>query len=534
MMTSAGPPRAPALSAEAMVVANHHAVSSAGFTVLRAGGNAIDATLAMAAISWLVLPGQCGVGGDAFAVVREPDGRVWTVGGSGYGPDGATPNFYREQAFAAIPLSGPLAVAAPGAIAAIAAMHGRGATLSLEQLWAPAITAAGRGIACTAKTRADILDHEPQLRVDDGTASMFLRNGRAPEIGQRLTYPDLAGSMRTLAHEPSSLYTGTLAEQAVAALVASGAPFSGEEWAATGQALVGPAITGRYGSLAVHVTPPPSPGWMLLQQAALCEGALAGMPWLDAEAVNLLACAARQAFRDRWELCGSDTEAWRALLQPAAIASTRAQLTRPELSAFDAAADGDTTSTVVVDHDGRAVSFIQSLALTFGAHVTVPGTGIVLNNRLGRGSYLADGHPNEVRPRRRPLHTLNAWLATDDRNRLVHIGNTPGGDGQVQWNMQVLSHLVDHGLDPQEAVSAPRFSVYPGSDANTIGEPDELICESRLSAEVVATLASRGHRIRSVGPWQGGGGALAVSIDHRLGYLSGGADPRQEGVALGV
>lgn len=533
-MTSGAAPRAPVLSPEAMVAANHTAVSSAGSAVLRTGGNAIDATLAMAAISWLVLPGQCGIGGDAFAIIREPDGRVWTVGASGFGPDGGTPGFYREQGLAAVPLSGPLAVAAPGAIAAIAAMHAAGATRSLEELWEPAMSAAVRGISCTAKTRGDILDHETQLRADDGTASMFLRSGRAPEIGQRLAYPDLARSMRVIGRDPSSIYTGALAEQAVAALTAGGAPFSGEEWAATGEALIGPAITHRYGSVTLHETPLPSPGWMLLQQAALCDGSLPSLEWLGADAVDLLACAARRAFRDRWERCGSDNDAWRGLLEPAAIASARAELGRRRVSVSGARAAGDTTSTVVVDAAGRAVSFIQSLALTFGAHVTIPGTGIVLNNRLGRGSYLLDVHPNSVRPRRRPLHTLNAWLATDDRNRLAHVGNTPGGDGQVQWNMQLISHLVDHGLDPQEAVSAPRFSVYPGSDADSIGADDELICESRLGDQVLAHLAGRGHRVRRVGPWDAGGGALVVSVDHRLGYVAGGVDPRQDGVALGA
>jgi gamma-glutamyltranspeptidase/glutathione hydrolase len=100
--------------------------------------------------------------------------------------------------------------------------------------------------------------------------------------------------------------------------------------------------------------------------------------------------------------------------------------------------------------------------------------------------------------------------------------------------MQLLSHLVDHGLDPAEAVSAPRFTVYPGSDANTIGAPDELICEARLGEPVLAALDAAGHRVRRVGPWAAGGGALVVSVDHALGCLSGAADPRQDGVALGV
>jgi gamma-glutamyltranspeptidase / glutathione hydrolase len=531
----AEPFRNAVLSAEHLVASSHPTVSAVGNRTLAAGGNAIDASLAMAAMSWLALPGQCGVGGDAFAIVREPDGTTWTVGGSGFGPDGGDPAYYREQGFTTLPLSGALAVAAPGALAALTALHARGASRTLAELWAPAIAAADRGLPCTAKTRADILDHETLLRLDDGTLDMFLRNGRAPQIGERLPQPELARSLRTLAEEPGALYQGALAEQAVEALVGDGAPFSGEEWAASGTPLVGPAIAGRYGPFVVHQTPLPTPGWMVLQQAALCDGTLPALPWLCADAVDLLASASRRAFRDRFAHCGSDTPAWTQLLEPETIRAARAELdARPgELATAGLDAHGDTTSMIAVDADGRAVSFIHSLAFTFGARVTIPGTGIVLNNRLGRGAYLIDGHPNEVRPRRRPLHTLNAWVVTSRDGALAHVGSTPGGDGQVQWNMQLLSHLVDHDLDPQEAVSAPRFTVSPGSDADSIGGPDELVCESRLGEDTLAGLRSRGHHVREIGGWQAGGSALIASADHERGCLIGGADPRQDGVVLG-
>ena len=410
------PQRNAVLTADYLVASSSPAVSGVGERVLADGGTAIDATLAMAAMCWLALPSQCGVGGDAFAIVREPDGSVWTVGGSGFGPDGGDSAFYRERGLAAVPVSGALAVAAPGGVAALSALHARGASRPLGELWAPAIAAAGGGLPCSAKNRADILDHEAILREDAGAERAFLRDGRAPQIGERLPQPELAHWIRRLAADPRDLYTGELAQRAVAALVEAGAPFSGDEWAASGEALVGPAITGRYGGLTVHATPLPTPGWMVLQQAALCDDALGDLPWLGAEAVGLLAAAARLAFRDRWERCGSDTDAWQALLEPDAIAAARVALGRPTAAA-GIRLDGDTTSTVAVDAEGRAVSFIHSLAFAFGAKVTVPDTGIVLNNRLGRGAYLVEGHPNEVRPRRRPLHTLNAWLATDDEGR---------------------------------------------------------------------------------------------------------------------
>jgi gamma-glutamyltranspeptidase/glutathione hydrolase len=224
------------------------------------------------------------------------------------------------------------------------------------------------------------------------------------------------------------------------------------------------------------------------------------------------------------------------LLAPDAIAEARQHIRDGQHGLVDAGLhpDGDTTSTVAVDSAGRAVSFIQSLAFTFGSRFSAPGTGIVLNNRLGRGAYLIDGHPNAVQPRRRPLHTLNAWLATDHAGRLRHVGNTPGGDGQVQWNMQLLYHVVDHGLDPQEAVSAPRFTVFPGSDADTIGQASEVRCEARIADTTLDRLRETGRIVKRIGPWDAGGGALVISVDHDLGCLSGGADPRQDGVMLGV
>jgi gamma-glutamyltranspeptidase/glutathione hydrolase len=524
------------LAGRFLVASGHHLVSAVGRDVLATGGTAIDATLAMAAVGWSALPGQCGVGGDAFAVVREPDGTVWTAGGSGFGPDGGTPEFYREQGLTALPLDGPLGVAAPGAVAALAELHARGATRSLAELWAPGVEAAEAGLPCTAKTRGDILDHERVLRRDPGTSRTFLRDGRAPQIGERIVQPELAATIRRLAADPDDLYRGRLAGQAVDALLAAGAPFSGDEWTATGRALTGPSITGRYRGLSVHQTPLPTPGWMVLQQAALADGVLADLGWGSAGWIDRLARGARRAFADRWATCGSDSDAWRALLDPAAVDAARAELAGGDARPVAAAApclDGDTTSTLAIDADGRAVSFIHSLAFTFGARFTVPGTGIVVNNRLGRGAYLVPGHPNEVRPRRRPLHTLNAWLVTDSDGRLRHVGNTPGGDGQVQWNMQLLSHLLDFDLDPQEAVSAPRFTVFPGSDADVVGRPAELVCESRVAAATVQQLAGLGHRVRVVGPWEGGGSALVATVDAARGCLLGGADPRLDAVALG-
>ncbi|NGN67306.1 gamma-glutamyltransferase, partial [Streptomyces sp. A7024] len=389
-------------------------------------------------------------------------------------------------------------MAVPGAPAALAALHAEGASRELSHLWAGAVRAAERGLPCTAKTRGDIVETAAALKGDAEAAGVLLPGGEAPAVGQRLPQPALARTLRELAADPGGFYTGAFAERAVAELRAMGAPFSGEEWALCGEVTPQPAITGSYGGgRTIHQTPLPTPGWMVLHQAALLNGRLGDLPWLGDEAIHLFAAAARLSFADRVERCSSDTEVWREALTAESLAEQWARISSGDLPrGYAGAADGDTTYLTAVDAEGRAVSLIHSLAFTFGSKTTLPGTGVLLNNRLGRGAYLIEGHPNAVQPRRRPLHTLNAWLVTDEADRLEHVGGTPGGDGQVQWNTQLLSHLIDHGLDPQAAVDAPRFTIHPGSDADVLGQPDELRAESRLGAETLAAVRGRGHEVR--------------------------------------
>jgi gamma-glutamyltranspeptidase/glutathione hydrolase len=528
------PQRPPALSAGGMVSSSHPAASFEGARVLAAGGNAVDATLAMAAITWLTLPGQCGIGGDAFAVVREPDGRVWTVGGSGFGPDGGTAEFYRDRGLSTIPLNGVLAVAVPGAPAALAALHADGASVALSELWEPAARMAENGPPCSAKTATDVHEALAAVRADPELAAIYAPAGAPPPVGERLHQPGLARTIRRLADDGTDFYTGEFADRAVAMLRAAGAPFSGDEWAAAAVAEPEPAIAGGYGDTTIHQTPLPTPGWMVLQQAALCDGAVGAGSWLGAEAIDRMARAARLAFQDRFALCGSDGSGPRDVLDPNRIGQQRQDLAAGTGALLPfAVRGGDTTCTVAVDADGRAVSFIHSLGFTFGAKVVVPGTGVVLNNRLGRGAYLIPGHPNEVAPRRKPLHTLNAWVATGAGGELLALGSIPGGDGQVQWNMQLISHLFDHGCDPAQAVSAPRFTVFPGSDADVVGRPDELRVEATVPEETRARLAAMGHRVVVQPAFGAGGSAQVIRRDER-GVLSGAADPRQEGVAIGV
>ena len=517
-----------------MVASAHPLVSLAGASALGSGGSAYDAALAMAGMAAVALPAMCGVGGDAFAVVHDGPRGTWTAYmGSGVGPDGADLGFFRDRGLRAIPIDGPLSVAVPGAVDCWDAVHRAGATRSLAELWAPAIAAARDGIAVTPRLHAEATEEADKLRRDAESHTVFLPGGAPPAVGSVVRQADLALTLATVAASPRSFYEGELAERCVAALRAGGAAFSGDEWTAH-RTLVDAPLRGSYGGLVLHTTLPPSPGYMIAQQAAVLDGVLRDREMLSADAVHLMAAAARRAFDDRWQSVGSEGDAWRALLRDDAIAGARASLLDGVVPLRAPMAGGDTTCFVAADAQGTVISMIQSIAFVWGSGVMMPGTGVLLNNRFGRGFYLDDTHPNRVRPRVHPMHTLTVWALADDAGRPLLAGGTPGGDGQVQWNVQLISHLLDHGLSLQAAIEAPRFTVWPGSDADVVGSPPELRCESRLGAATLDGLRARGHEVRVVGAWDGGGGAQLVAVDREHGTLRGGSDPRVDGCALAV
>lgn len=192
---------------------------------------------------------------------------------------------------------------------------------------------------------------------------------------------------------------------------------------------------------------------------------------------------------------------------------------------------GETSYFCVADGQGNAISFIHSLCGGWGSGVTAGETGIVLNNRAGRGFMLEAGHPNVIEGGKKTMHTLNAYLLMRD-GALMGVGGTPGGDRQPQWNVQVISNIVDHGMDVQQAVEAPRWESFPGTDEINVPKPFILQVESRHGTAVMDGLAALGHTIEDVGPW--GCRSMAQIITRAAdGTLAGGSDPRSGGIALG-
>lgn len=179
------------------------------------------------------------------------------------------------------------------------------------------------------------------------------------------------------------------------------------------------------------------------------------------------------------------------------------------------------------------VSLIQSVSAAFGSGIVAGDTGVVMNNRAGRGFTLDQSHPNVYEPGKRSMHTLNAYLISNGQGVPVLVGGTPGGDGQPQWNMQAIAGLIDAGYDVQTAIEQPRWTSWPGTDPSTIDNPFELRMEAQTDASIRADLSARGHKVVEQPAFNGGGAAQIIARDPETGVMIGGSDARVEGMALG-
>ncbi len=535
--------RSVALAQRGLVATDHALASTAGLRVLQEGGNAIDAAVSIAAALGVVMPMMAGIGGDTFITYYEASsGRVYTLLGSGAAPAGATPEFFAGGGYRTMPLRGMLAPSVPGAVDAMATALERWGSgrWSLARLLEPALQYAERGFPVTEKLAAWFEEGAAALAQYPSSARIYLPRGRAPRVGEVFVQADLGRSLRLIAEDgPRVLYDGRLAEQIAAYGRAHGGLLGAADLAAHRSEIAAPVAT-AYRDFVIHTTPPPSQGFVLLEMVnILADDDLGALPWGAPEAVHLTVEAKKLAFADRLAYVGDPRfvrNPLDRLLDPAygrerrrAINRTRALETVPPGTIHEHV--GETTAFVTADGDGNVASYITSLSSGFGCAEVVEGTGILLNNRAGRGFSLEPGHPNLIAPGKRTMHTLMAFLATRGGKPYLAWA-TRGGDGQAQWNFQVWSNIVHHGMNVQEAVERPRWLSVPASDPATITSPFELRMEAGFPAGSEEALRRLGHRVDS--PRPGAGGVQVIQIDAERSVYAGGSDPRADGCAIGV
>lgn len=511
-------------AANGIVASGHHLATAAGLAALQDGGTAADAAIAAAAVCAVVLPHRTAIGGDVFALVYDAGRRTVTAyNGSGAAPAAVDRERYRRG----YPDRGADLATVPGAAAAwsdIVDAHGR---LGLDRALGPAIGYAEDGFPVSDMLAAAIEAERDRLGADAECARTYLPRGRRPRPGEILQQPDLAATLRTVAASGATdFYRGSLAARIADGITALGGCLSEEDLGAHRTDRRDPIET-RYRGLRVIGQPPVTQGHVLLEELAIADGIdLRSMGWGTAEAIHTMVEIKKLAFADRDAHAGDPAQVRfdpSGLLTEAFVAARRRAIGGRASERVEAQAlPADTTYLAVVDRDGNAVSLIESVFSAFGAATMIPGTGILLNNRLS-GFSPDPRSPNALAPGKRPVHTLNTVIVLDGSS-LRYVYGTPGRQAQVQTNFQLASSLIDHELDVQVAIETPRWYHESGR---------ALGIESRFPDGVRKALAAKGHELELLGDWHEiTGGAQAVCVDDN-GVFSGGADPRREGYAAG-
>ena len=552
-MTAGRPwvPVPPARGTHGAVVAPHHLASAAGLSILRNGGSAVDAAIAANAVLAVVAPQSCGLGGDAFWLIWDAaTARQSALNGSGRAAAGIDAAALRRAGLESIPLRGPLAITVPGAVRSWGDAHARFGRLSQAQLLAPAIELAADGVPAAGAFIETVERAAPLIGEALGSDAPFLRvyrpDGRPWRPGERVRNPALAATLGILASDGfDAFHGGDVGERQARALATAGSAITVDDLRGHTSTWTEP-IGIDYRGVRVTTHPPNSSGIVALEILAIlarfeAPGATAFGPdgvtdpaWihLGIEATKL-AMADRDA--DLTDPASRDIPVDR-LSDPGYAASLAARID-PRRAARPIRATnppgGGTVYLAVVDRDGNAVSLIQSLYSTFGSGVLDPDTGILYQNR---GSYfsLDPRHPNTLAPGKRTLHTLlPGMLFRDGVAAPWVVAGAAGGDAQPQVHAQLVSALVDGGVDLRTAVSAPRWFVEP---AGHFDPPVEVRLEARHVPGIKAALEAVGHPVTDRAPFD-----PIFGQEHAIELVDGGpaapdgslmavTDPRSDGL----
>lgn len=550
----------PVLGTHGMVACAHYLATQAGLSILMQGGNAIDAAIAANAAMTVVSPSTCSAGGDLFILMWEAKTqKLHALNGSGRAPRAMTPELFASKRMKVIPERGPLSINVPGAVDGWFEALARFGSLPAETVFAPAIAFADEGMPVSPKLSNWLhLASENILKRWESSAGVYLPDGNVPRTGEILRQPHLARTYRLLAKEGRDVfYKGSIARTITDYVQQCGGVLSIEDMQQHRSDWVVPIST-TYRGYEVYEFPPNTQGIAALEMLNIVEAYdLRSLGYQSAEYLHLLLEAKKLAFADRDHYVSDPTfvdvpverllskdyaERLRARINPQRAATYR--------EAGPEEKEGDTMYLCVADKDGNVVSLIQSLFNGFGSGVVGGDTGVMLHNR---GSYfsLDPRHVNYLQPGKRTMHTLTPAMVMRDGVPYMAIG-TMGGDAQPQVHVQLLSAMIDFGMNVQQAIAAPRWRsgrmrmTGPGRAQETLqgqrsvdrqaeqGIAEVVMLERRFPNGVPLLLDLLGHRTIVKQEWDDSmGHAQAIVINPDTGVFEGAADPRCDGLALG-
>ncbi len=525
--------RSPVIAKKGMVATSQPLAAQAGLTMLQAGGTAVDAAIATAAMMTVVEPTSNGIGSDAFAIVWDGS-KLHGYNGSGRAPAGLTLDCVRTAGHTTMPASGWLSVTVPGAPRTWADLHQRFGKLDFAQVLAPAIATAREGYPVTPVIAGLWASGAGHQRLRKGPEyepwwDTFASEGRQPGAGDIWRSEAHARSLERIAATKSDdFYQGELAARIAEFAAETGGVITEADLAAHRGTWVEPIST-RYDGYEVHEIPPNGQGLAALMALNILEDEafqLARMPRESLKAYHLQIEAMKLAYADAHRYIADPEKAdvpIQGLLAKEYAARRRTLIgERAQARKAGEPQRGGTIYLCAADQAGMMVSYIQSNYNGFGSGVVVPGTGIALQNR-GFGFRLDESHPNVLAPGKRPYHTIIPAFLTKN-GRAVGPFGVMGGHMQPQGHVQVVLNTVDWEMNPQAALDAPRWMVTGGL---------EVLVEHAVGGDIVEGLQSLGHEVQ-VAPY-GAAGFGRGQIIWRLpnGALVAGSEPRADGCAAG-
>ena len=513
-----------------MVATSQPLATQVGLQVLQRGGNAVDAAIAVAAMLNVTEPMMTGIGGDMWAIVYwSRDGKVHGLNASGRAPKALTPEYFAQKGMKTVPVRGMEPITVPGAVDGWYTLLGQFGTMKMPDLLQPAIKYADEGYPVMEKASEDWEEVVDVLKRDPSASATYLVNGEAPKPGDIFKNPHLANSLRQLASGGrDAYYNGPIGRAIVDYCQKHGGFLTMEDFAGQHSEWIAP-ITTNYRGYDVYEMPPNGQGLTVLLALNILEGIdLASMKQKPDVYYHTLIETMKLAFADRnryiadpkfakvpvSQLLSKEYAAKRrALIKPDSV------LTSPP--AGDIQMNSETTYFTIVDKDHNMVSFINSLYEHFGSGIVAGDTGIVLHDR-GAGFSLDPNSPNLIAPGKRPFHTLVPAMVMKDGKPFMSFG-VMGGDMQPQGHVQVLTNMIDLGMDIQHAIETPRFRYLNGN---------RVYMETEMGSDVIGKLVARGHQAMTPRRNQMGGGQ-AILVDPKTGALQGGSDIRKDGMAAG-
>ncbi len=522
-----------------MVTSGHVLASQAGIQTMMAGGNAVDAAIATAAALGVVEPAGSGVGGDGFIFIYWAEtGQVVAVNATGPAPRAATRETYLKNG--GIPMKGMRSVSVPGLVDGWLLAHERYGTLKLEDVFAPAISLCEDGFPVSHRLAGGLRGANAAFAAEPDARAVLTNDGNPIPAGELLANPNLGTTLRKIAKDGRAVfYEGEIAKTIDEFSRAYNGLLTAEDLANYHAHWADP-IHINYRGYEVYEMPPNSSGHILLQELNIVElFDLQTLGCNTAESVHLMVEAKKLAFADREKYMADPN--WVDIpiegMLSKSYAAEQAKRIDFEQAAVDVPAGGpeaheDTTCFCTADYAGNLVCVLQSIQSGFGSGLIAGDTGILLNNRMTYW-HLEEEHPNCLMPGKRVRHTMNPVIVTKDGKPVLACG-TPGADTQVQTNLQLVTHILDFGMTPQEAVSAPRWRSLQNPMESTIPHTcsNNLQLENRFPPDTKEGLDRKGHELQHVGDWGGPGSAQMIKVHPESGALIGGSDPRTDGYAV--